>query len=264
MEIITSRDNSKIKFAAKLLKSKALRDENMLFIAEGLRICYDAAQAGNIVKVTFITQDLLDKHPIKTGYILDRADDVYLIEDHVMAKISDTKTAQGIVCICAIPFVNGDGIESMDKSCKVLALENISDPGNMGTMVRTAEALGMSAVVLVGDCADVFSPKAVRSTMGSVVRMPIYRYESSKEFIDICRQKNLSVWAAVVTGDAELLSQTDMSKANVLFVGNEGNGLLSQTIDECEHKVTIDMSGRAESLNASASASILIWEMCRK
>ena len=261
MSIITSRDNEKIKFTAKLLKNKSLRFKTNLFVVEGLRICHDAAQSG-LIKDTFITETIAKRNLQKIDFISERSENFHIVSDHVIEKISDTKTTQGIVCVCKIKQTSLDQID-MEKSVKYLALENISDPGNMGTIVRTTEALGMTGVVLTGECADIYSPKVVRSTMGSIFRIPIYRCTDSIEFIEKCRSNGLTTWAALVSGDCEILSQTNLSDANVMFIGNEGNGLLNTTSDACDHRITIDMAGRAESINASSSAAILAWEMVR-
>lgn len=260
---ITSRDNEKVKFASKLIRDRSFRYSTGMFVAEGLRICTDASQSDGAVESVFLTQAMYDRFGDQVENIISNVEDVYLVSDHVMEKISETRTTQGIASICRMSKEDFTP-NNLEKSAKLLALENISDPGNMGTILRTAEALGISKVVLTGECVDVYSPKVVRSTMGSIFRISICRCKDSVEFIEKCREQNLSTWAAVVSGEAKMLSQTDMSIADVLFVGNEGNGLEQQTIDACDHQITIDMTGRSESINAAASASILIWEMCKK
>lgn len=263
MQIISSRDNEKIKQVAKLIKSKQERKENGLFVAEGLRICYDASQIDDLVESVFFTESVMEKYPDKVQEIIDCTQNVYQISDHVMDKITDTKTSQQIVCVCKIV----DKTLTNDKignKFKYLALENISDPGNMGTIIRTSEALGIDGIILTGSCADIYSPKVVRATMGSIFRIPVYFSDDSLDIIERFNKNGVSTWASVLDNPDHFLSKTDMSNINILFIGSEGNGLNSTTSQACDYRITIDMKGRAESLNASTAASILMWEMCKK
>jgi TrmH family RNA methyltransferase len=141
-------------------------------------------------------------------------------------------------------------------------LEEIQDPANLGTVLRTAEALGEKAVLLCGKGCDPYSPKVLRGSMGAVFRLPMISIPNFAEAAPLLKKCGWTLWAAVPDSDALRVTKADFSNPSVMAVGNEGNGLSKETIALCQ-PVTIPMLGRAESLNASASAAILLWEMMR-
>lgn len=146
-------------------------------------------------------------------------------------------------------------------SCAVL--EDLQDPGNLGTILRTAEALGIGRVVLLGDCCDPLSPKALRASMGAVFRLGLSLERSRQGLFSRLRGEGFRLLASVPDSAALPVTEVDFSQGPcAVFIGNEGNGLSQETIAQCQ-RVTIPMAGRAESLNASAAATILLWEMAR-
>ena len=146
-------------------------------------------------------------------------------------------------------------------SCAVL--EDLQDPGNLGTILRTAEALGIGRVVLLGDCCDPLSPKALRASMGAVFRLGLSLEPSRQGLFSRLRGEGFRLLASVPDSAALPVTEVDFSQGPcAVFIGNEGNGLSQETIAQCQ-RVTIPMAGRAESLNASAAATILLWEMAR-
>lgn len=146
-------------------------------------------------------------------------------------------------------------------SCAVL--EDLQDPGNLGTILRTAEALGIGRVVLLGDCCDPLSPKALRASMGAVFRLGLSLERSRQGLFSRLRGEGFRLLASVPDSAALPVTEVDFSQGPcAVFIGNEGNGLSQETISQCQ-RVTIPMAGRAESLNASAAATILLWEMAR-
>ena len=142
-------------------------------------------------------------------------------------------------------------------------LEDIQDPSNLGTVLRTAEALGMGGVILTQGCCDVYSPKVLRGSMGAVFRLPMALVETMPPAVKALEQKGFVTMAAVPDRKAEPITQVLFSSPSIVLVGNEGNGLTEACIQACTQSVTIPMEGRAESLNAATAASILIWEMVR-
>ena len=131
----------------------------------------------------------------------------------------------------------------------------------MGTVLRSCEAFGVTGVIMSADCCDVFSPKVVRGSMGAVFRLPFIICDTIADYLEAHPQ--LNSYAAVVDSDAEPLTEVKFDLPCVAVIGNEGNGLKPQTIDSCNHRITIPMGGKAESLNASAAAAVLIWEMIK-
>lgn len=260
MQSLTSRDNPNIKKAVKLKKSAKYRKELGLFCAEGVRLCLDAVKSGAEIDSLFVTQNAIEKHKEEFNSLLEYSDNVFVITPELFSLISDTQSPQGFLCV----------IKTLDKSClfdtiknsgKFLALESLQDPGNLGTVLRSAEAFGVSGVILSEDSCDIYSPKVVRSSMGAVFRLPFIITASTPDFLRDNPQ--LKSFAAVVDSNAEKITEISFEPPCVAVIGNEGNGLRQDTVKACTAQVTIPMRGKAESLNASAAASIIMWEMMK-
>ncbi|MCY1714605.1 TrmH family RNA methyltransferase [Caproiciproducens galactitolivorans] len=260
---ITSRKNEMIKQAARLCTSAEARREQGLFLVEGARLCRDAAKSGVRVETLFYTAQAKEKYEEYIAAVAVSAQAVYEIAPHVAALLSETKTSQGVFCVCKM---SGEArtLEDIHPGRHYLALENIQDPANLGAVLRTAEALGIGGVILGGNCCDVYSPKVLRASMGAVFRLPFFLAPDMPSAVKLLRQKKFVCLAAVPDAAAQKVTAVDFQNPTVLLVGNEGNGLTGETIEACSGRVTIPMLGRAESLNASASAAILMWEMMRK
>ena len=261
MEHITSRQNETIKRHSKLLKSPAERRDQGLYLCEGARLCCDAVQSGVAVTVCYVTEQAYAKYQRYCDVILEAAEQSYWISDHIAPLLSDTKNPQGVFCVCRLP-AESPALACADPNGCYLALEMMQDPANLGTVLRTAEALGVSGVVLSGGC-DVFAPKVLRGSMGAVFRMPVFRCDDMTAAMQQLNASGFQTLAAVVDPTAESVLTVDCTVPTVMVIGNEGNGLTAETIAACTHQVTIPMLGRAESLNASAASSILLWEMMR-
>ena len=261
METITSRQNRTVREAASLLSSGEERRQRGEFLCEGARLCQDAALSGVEILRCFVTAQALEKYAPYVRPVLAVSREAYQVADHVAGLLSSTKSSQGVFCQCRWPrgLLSGGG--SVDSSCAVL--ENLQDPGNLGTILRTAEALGVSRVILLGDCCDPLSPKALRASMGAVFRLELGWEPSGERLCARLREQGLELLASVPDSAALPITQVDLSRGRyAIFIGNEGNGLTRQTISQCR-QVTIPMKGRAESLNASAAATILLWELAR-
>lgn len=257
---ITSKDNPLIKHINKLKKSPKYRGEQGEFLAEGARICKDAFLSNAKISALIINEDILDKYSELISEIENVCDKTYVLSKSLFKEISDTKNPQGLICVIKA-LDNLTLFDKIKSNGKFLALENIQDPSNLGTILRTAEALGVSGVILTDDCCDIYSPKVVRGSMGAVFRLPFIAVESMKDYIE--NNNHINFYASVVDNGAEKLTDFRFEEPCVLLIGNEGNGLKKSTVDLCDEKLTIPMNGRAESLNASAAAAILIWEMVK-
>jgi TrmH family RNA methyltransferase len=145
---------------------------------------------------------------------------------------------------------------------KYIALENVSNPSNFGAVVRTAEAVGLDGVIVSGGC-DIYNPKSQRSAMGALFRLNIVVTDNLPECLSELKNNGMKVYAGVPDSNAVKITQADMSGGVICIIGNEGNGITEETCSAATATVTIPMKGRAESLNAAAAASILIWEMMR-
>lgn len=258
MKEINSKDNKLIKYVKKLQTSSKFRREEGLFVAEGLRVCVEAALSKAPVKYILITENALSKHKEELTPLLAYTDEIYLVSDKAMSAACDTATPQGVICVIKTLDNNID-LDTINN--KYILLENLQDPSNLGTVLRTADALGLNGVIMTRDCCDVYSPKVCRGAMGALFRVPLMIVESAPEFIRGFNAKGKS-YAAVVR-DADSVCDADFSGNCLVAVGNEGNGLTKETIEACSGRITIRMSNNAESLNASIAAGILMWEMIK-
>ena len=256
--IIESRTNEKIKQACALADSAKARRTSGEFLLEGMRLCCDAALTGIKILRLFYTYEasLNDRFPT----VFSAAEDKYEISAEVAQRLAKTQNTQGIFCVCNMPET-GLSINTIISGGCFVALENIQDPANLGTVCRTAEALGIRGAVLSG-CCDQYNPKAQRAAMGSLLRLPIMTVESLPSFLNEVRLKGTKTFAAVPRTQALDIRDVDFSGSAVVVIGNEANGVTAESESNCD-ALTIPMGGRAESLNASAAAAIVMWEMMR-
>lgn len=251
---ISSRDNSIVKLVYSLQSSAKNRKETGLFVIEGLRICSDAMENGVVFDKLIVSKTALEKYAEKINKFAEISQNSYIFTDALFKKICDTENPQGILAVCKIPQ-----IDCKIKKCgRYIALENLQDPSNLGAISRTAEALGISGIIISGDSCDAYSPKVLRASMGTLLRMPVFIADDINEFI---RENSLRSFACVVDKDAKSISEIDFKDGDVILIGNEGNGLKEETKDKAYSRVTIKMQGKAESLNAAAAAAIAMWEL---
>lgn len=255
--IITSRENPLIKLVAALQVSSEKRRRNGLFVLEGLRICKDACDNGIRFDKLIVSDAAAEKYAADTEKFSLISDECYKIPDSLFKKISDTKTPQGIIAVAKMPVT---GFYGIDKNGKYIALENVADPSNLGAVSRTAEALGVNGIILSSDGCDPYSPKALRASMGTLLRMPVFVTES---FAETLKSTGLKRYACVVDKTAESIKEQSFENGSVVMIGNEANGLTDSAKQSADVLVTIPMTGRAESLNAAAAAAIAIWEMMK-
>ena len=261
MELITSKDNRTVKYIKKLISSASFRREEGCFVAEGVRLCGDALRSGAAVTMAVFSES----YTAKQGSLIDgcRASGAvcYSVRDSIFSALSDTKTPQGVLFVIKRLDKTLD-FDTMKKNGNILALESIQDPSNLGTILRTAEALGVDAVVLSRDCCDVYAPKVIRGSMGAVFRLPMMIAQDLPAFIGEFSRVGTS-YAAVLDRQARPVSEYDFSSLSMCVLGNEGNGLTKAAVAACGHTLFIPMPGGAESLNVSAAAAIILWEMIK-
>lgn len=261
METITSRQNKIVREAAALLSSTEERRSRREFLCEGARLCQDAARSGVKILRCFFTEEAREKYAFYVEQVLAVSEESYLVADHVAQLLASTKHSQGVFCQCRWPK---SMIENHPSARRCVVLENLQDPGNLGTILRTAEALGFQQVWLLGDCCDPLSPKALRASMGATFRVGIVVEPSREKLCGGLKSQGYTLLASVPDSAAQAVTRVDFSQGKwAIFIGNEGSGLTEETIALCHQRVTIPMTGRAESLNASAAATILLWEMAR-
>ena len=260
MKTLTSKDNAQIKNILKLKKSAKYRRQSGCFIAEGLRVCVDAVLSGAEIQALFVTKDAIEKNSDAYNTLSSHADETFVLSSALFDYISDTQAPQGFLCVIKT-LDKSAYFDKIDNGGKYLVLDNVQDPNNLGTILRSAEAFGVCGVIMSDDCCDIYNPKVVRGSMGAVFRLAILSVSDLSVWF--AEHPTLNTYAAVVDKDAVKVNEIAFEPPCAVVIGNEGNGIRQETDAACNHKITIPMDGKAESLNASAAAAILIWEMVK-
>lgn len=269
--MITSASNQRVKDVRKLLTKKREREESGLFVAEGLRIVREAPK--DLIESVYISESFLEdpRTADEATLVRERAGEKWeTVSDSVMQKMSDTDHPQGILAVLRMVPKQEAGERFFSalerKNPLYLALEDIQDPGNLGTMIRTAEGAGADSVLLSPGTADLYSPKVVRATMGSLFRMAVLKASSEADWtaaLDRLQSSGVRLFAAALTGSV-LYDTADYRGGTAFLIGNEGNGLRPETIRRADQAVRIPMGGQLESLNAAVSAGVLLYEADRQ
>ena len=260
---ITSRDNRLIKEYRRLSKETRFRRESCRFAVEGARLCADAALTGVAIPAAFLTAHAREQYPEQTAAVIAAAEAVYDISEPLARHMGETTSPQGVFCIATLP-PQPKTAEHLPSGGRFAALEKVQDPGNLGTMIRTAEAFGLSGVLLSDGCCDPYSPKVLRASMGGVFRLPLYSAGDLAVTLPRLAERGFCPAACVVEASAQPVQTAGLGDGVIAVIGNEGNGLRPETVAACPLKITVPMAGRAESLNASMAAGIIFWEMVRK
>lgn len=263
--MITSVNNKSVKEAAQLAQKAKVRRERNVFIVEGSKMFQEAPDER--IRKVYVAQsaerELLKRHGDKltrTGY--------ETVADEAFCKMSDTKTPQGILCLVrqyrySLEEILQQGKREGGQETFLLVLENIQDPGNLGTLFRTGEGAGVDGIIMSRQTADIYNPKAVRSTMGSIYRIPFVYAENFGETIGLLRKKGISVYAAHLAG-GKFYDEFDYTHKTAFLIGNEANGLEEETVRLADNCIKIPMQGKLESLNAAVASAVLMYEAQRQ
>ena len=254
--MITSTSNQQVKNLLQLQKKSKVRKEQGVFVVEGVKM-FREAPADWIVK-TYVSQEFLKKE--EAAVLKGR--DYEIVEDRVFKTMSDTMTPQGILAVVRQPVSSLEKLLN-DPAPFFMVLENIQDPGNLGTILRTAEGAGVDGILMSRDTVDIYSPKVIRSTMGSVLRMPFLYTE---DFTAVCKRlgrEGVRLFAAHLKGMNNYDRQDYTGNVGFL-IGNEANGLTEAAAEAADCCIQIPMAGKVESLNAAVAASVLMFEAARQ
>lgn len=255
--MITSTSNDRIKHITQLVKSAKARRKEGIFVVEGERIAAEIPEE-DLVEC-YVSEEFANGG--KTGSIFGYDVKYETVSSAVFEKMSDTKSPQGILCVCRQHSMTaGRLIADHTGSLKVLLLEGIQDPGNLGTMIRTAEGAGFDALIADEDTVDVYNPKVARSTMGSLFRVPVIYTDDLPAVVDELRKSSVTVYAAHLNADKSYKEEKYGDRVAFL-VGNEGNGLSDAISKKADRLVKIPMKGKLESLNAAVAASLLMYNI---
>lgn len=255
--MITSTGNPQVKWLMQLQRKSKARNEEKVFVVEGLRMFAEVPEER--VKKVYVSESLHNKK--KQELKLERFT-LEVLSDSVFQHVSDTKTPQGILCVVKQKEYDVEALINM-KNPHFMVLDNLQDPGNLGTIVRTAEGAGVDAVFLSKESVDIYNPKTIRSTMGSIYRMPVIYIEDLLELLKIFKQKGIKSYAAHLEGKNSY-DKENYQSGTAILIGNEGNGLRDEIANNADVWVQIPMQGKVESLNAAIAASILMFEVYRQ
>ncbi len=258
--MITSVHNKIIKEAAALLARKKERDRRGLFVVEGVKL-FGEAPAERIVQV-YLAEGARAQLSAQYGEKL-RSLPCETVSDEVFARMSDTVTPQGILCLVRQYDYNIEEMLAEKKQLLFILLEDLQDPGNLGTIFRTAEAAGANGIIMSKGTADIYNPKTIRSTMGSVYRVPFLYAEALGPVMETLRGHGVRIFAAHLSGEADYDAH-DYRQGAAFLIGNEGRGLREETAAAADARIRLPMEGRVESLNAAVASSILLYEAYRQ
>lgn len=262
MEQITSVKNNRVKLWASL-KQKKFRNSEGLYLAEGVRLVEEAVEAGAPITDILISGDVGSG---KFDKIITLAQgmnvNLYEVNDMILEHVSDTKTPQGVVAVVKMSKGDPAAFVKNKQNPLYLVLDGIQDPGNLGTMIRTADAVGATGVFLGRSCVDLYNPKVVRATMGSLYHLPVFEVELG-EFLSQLQAQGVKVVGTAVDAQ-QTVFQADLTGATALVIGSEAHGLSPEVAEKVETKMSLPMPGRAESLNAAIASSVMMYEALRQ
>lgn len=272
-EVITSRQNAGVVAACKLLDKKH-RDAEKKFRVDGIKLFEEILFSGVEIETVFLKESSVDRLNDRIGEKLESIQraKIKVVSDSVFEKMTEEKSPEGIICVIKhidklhkiIKINNGDSLANELDGAKIFAVESVRDPGNMGTVIRTAAAFGVDVLLISSDCADLYNSRTVRAAMGALFRQKIIRVDDLPSALKILSDKGRKTYAATLGQSAVLLGEESLSALDCIVVGNEGHGLSDATVEACDKKILIPMMIGAESLNAAVAASVCMWEQFGK
>ncbi len=277
-EVITSRQNQFISEISKL-RDKKYSSQAKSFLIDGIKLFEEAVNCGAEIEYVFLkdgSKNIIERAEfvLKSTNTLNSVKRILLLSESVFSKISEEKSPEGI--ICAIKYIDKlHKIATINNICenpgtffspseRIFMLEGIRDPGNLGTIIRSAAAFGVECLVISSDCADIYNAKTVRASMGSIFRQKIIRVEDLSAFVRELRRNERRIFATVVNDKSYVLGNVDLIDTDCFIIGNEGHGISHEIIELCNESIYIPMTIGSESLNAAAAATVCMWEQFGK
>ena len=264
---ISSADNAKVKLARKLVSRKG-RESKERFVAEGLNLVKELIEGNNdidfiLFSESFTEDETNERKQSIMEFIQDSGCEACCVDNRVFNTISDAEHGIDVLAVVKINRLGIDYIKTLPKTTNILVCDRIQDPGNMGTMIRTAVAAGYGAVLALPGTVDIYSPKVLRATAGMVFEIPVIYATSEDELFEMVNETGRRIAVTVPIGGKDYFDER-LSSGIALVIGNEGRGASKSIIDRADVKVTIPMNGNIESLNAAVAAAILMYEAVRE
>lgn len=252
--LITSRENKIFKIA-KLLKTAKGRNEKNLFLIEGMRSVRDAIEKNADIDCIILKDGTTLDFEVKCN--------IFTFAPRLFSDVCETVSPQGVMAICRMEKKELCHILSAGKNCVVMC-EALQDPGNIGTVIRTAHAADCGGVILTKGCCDLYNPKIVRATMTGIFSVPVVQNVTSAQAIEYFKTCGYKIVAGALSDNCVDFYEADLSGKVLIIIGNEGNGITKETLSFCDSVVKIPMRSDAESLNASVAGSVMIYEHYRQ
>lgn len=250
--MITSSSNQQMKNIALLNRKAKARREQGIFVVEGRKMFQEAPREW--IRKVYLSESFEKAHEIPMDGI-----EYEVVDDRVFSSVCDTATPQGILTLVQIPSYQEEEVLGGETPF-LIVLEDLQDPGNVGTILRTAEGAGVTGIIVSRRTADLFQPKTIRATMGSIYRMPFLETEDPVGFLSRLSEKGIRTYAAHLGGTQSYRVQ-DYTGPCALLIGNEGNGLTAAMAEQADVLVRIPMEGNVESLNAAIASAVLMYEV---
>ena len=265
LQSITSKSNPKIVRVAKYADKK-YRDADNVFVCEGIKLLEEAILAGAEVKEIYLEESAAERWRSRLKELIARCSSVecFLVSKDLYSKISTENSPQGVLAVIGkVHNVARSSWVEIAPEETVMLFESVRDPGNMGTLIRTAAAFGFDRLILSADCADVFNPKVLRGAMGAVFKIRLDYCDSFVAEVDYLNQCGRRTLAALPREQAMVAGRSTLSHSDCVVIGNEGHGLSDGVIQACSDAIYIPMKENTESLNAAIASSILMWEIAK-
>jgi len=262
VEILTSRVNPAVKEYVKLRDSRAYRYKTGRFVIESHKLLSEALDSDVEIESVWMTAKALEKHPEIVSRLTHGNFRLTKISPEIEEKCTLTGNAGGVFAVCS-------GLDKYKELTKIkyggkyVFLSDLQDTGNVGTLLRTAQALGRDGVIVSANTCDLFGMKVLRASMGCLFRLPVFLSNDQNEDLKML-SNSFTTYAAVIDADALPVGSFSFAENSIVVIGNEGNGLAPETAAACTCRITIPMEGRAESLNASMAGGILMWEQMKR
>ncbi|MGN1048855.1 MAG: TrmH family RNA methyltransferase [Eubacteriales bacterium] len=269
--VITARSNPLVVRVGKLAEKK-YREAERRFRLDGIKLFFEALAFGAEIEAVLVREDAYD-------FVMKSADEffgdrkiecggtLYTLGTSAFEKLTSEKSPEGVICVAKyidkFHKIDKIGKDEPDFTGKVLMLESLRDPGNLGTILRGAAAFGIETVVLSSDCADIYSPKTLRAAMGAVFKVRTVRTDDFTAAIASLRSGGRRVFSAALDHSAKKLGSFELERTDVFVIGNEGHGLSEEAVGACECSVFIPICENTESLNAAMAASVCMWELSK-
>ncbi|MGP1569552.1 MAG: TrmH family RNA methyltransferase [Eubacteriales bacterium] len=264
MEIIKSKENKIFKELVKL-QAKKYRDKTGLFIIEGVNLVREAVVFGVDLKFVVINSEKIDEE-IKNNLdmIISKLGDlkIYYFSNQLFKRFSDTVNPQGICAVAGQNKISNDDFFAKQLKGNFVVLDSVQNPGNVGTIMRTAEASGYAGIISVAASADMYSPKVVRACAGTLFRLPILYIEKMKDAIELLKKQDKKIVCLDMEAEKAYF-ETDLKENIALVLGNEGNGISEEAFKAADLVINIPMMGKIESLNVAIAAGIVMYENMR-